>query len=172
VQTPISVGNHVYLRPLEGDRDIARQRVSEALDIPNFLSFLFFTTVSLHHDTRSWFSRHFTVILLVNICEVLFTTSRGYALNELEDRTFPDEGALRHAVEKRARRSLSDAEWTAIAPDWSAPYGDGDVTELVNSARDSIPAHSKRSPDDNARLGRRAYTQRVALQARKMIEAF
>ena len=93
-------------------------------------------------------------------------------MRELEHNKYPDEAALRHAVEKQTRRSLTDDEWAEIAPDWSAPYGDGDVTELVNTVRDSIPSQPKHSPDYHDRLGRRAHAQRVALQCREMVEGF
>jgi hypothetical protein len=123
-------------------------------------------------DCGWWPSHYFTVILILVVGKVLFAFLRRYALKEQESNEYHDEIALRQEVERKSRRSLSDAEWAKIAPDWSAPYGDGDVTELVNTARDSIPAQPKRSPDDNARLGRRAHAQRVALQAREMVEAF
>lgn len=93
-------------------------------------------------------------------------------MTEPEHSRYPDEVALRNAIERKARRSLSDAEWTVIAPDWSAPYDDGDVTALINELRGSLPPQSKRSPEDGARLARRANAERIALEAREMVEGF
>jgi hypothetical protein len=108
----------------------------------------------------------------VNINEFTFTPSGGKTMMEPEHNNYRDEVALRNAVERKARRSLSDAEWTVIAPDWSAPYDDDDVTALVNEVKCSIPPQSKRSPEDSAQLARRAQAERIALDARAMVEVF
>jgi hypothetical protein len=93
-------------------------------------------------------------------------------VREPEQNRYPDESALRNDVERKARRSLSDAEWAVIAPDWVGPYDDLDVTEKVKTVRDSLPPQAKRSPKDGARLARRAHAERIALDAREKVEGF
>jgi hypothetical protein len=91
-------------------------------------------------------------------------------LNEPEYNEYLDDTALRQAVERKARRSLSDDEWTVISPDWSAPYGDGDVAQMLQDLRNFLPPKAKRSPEDSARLARRADAERIALEARSLVE--
>ena len=55
-------------------------------------------------------------------------------LNRFENAT-----QLRAAVESRLKRQFSDADWRAIAPDWSPPYDLSDVRDVAARAPD-LPA--------------------------------
>ena len=95
----------------------------------------------------------------------------GRPLKEANSDVYEDEQALRVQAEKTSGRSLSESEWALIAPDWSGPYGDLDVAEMVAAVRDALPALVKPSPDEKARAHRMAHVQRAALEARDMVEA-
>jgi hypothetical protein len=91
-------------------------------------------------------------------------------LRELEHSQYPDEVALRHAVEKQARRSLTDYEWALLAPNWSAPYDDLDVAESVRAMRDKLPERRKASSEVRSRKHRLARVHRAALEAKEVVE--
>ena len=59
-----------------------------------------------------------------------------------------------------------------LAPDWSEPYDDLDVAELVQAVGDALSYHRKPSLEDKARRHRRAHVERAALEAREMVESF
>lgn len=43
---------------------------------------------------------------------------------------------LRREVERQVHRKLSDQEWEDITPEWSPPYGDSDLVEVLRAAAD------------------------------------
>ena len=49
---------------------------------------------------------------------------------------YENEEALQDALERRLRRSLTTKEWADIGPDWSGPYDDSDLAELLELIRD------------------------------------
>jgi hypothetical protein len=59
-----------------------------------------------------------------------------------------------------------------VAPDWSKPYDDLDVADLVQAAREALSHWRKPSLEEKARRHRRAHVERAALEARKMVESF
>jgi len=91
-------------------------------------------------------------------------------LNQADSSRYEDEEALRQQVEKRSKRSLSDDEWTQVAPKWSEPYGDQDVVEILQAVRDSPPPQPKPSLEEKARGYRQAHVRRGALKAREIVE--
>ena len=95
----------------------------------------------------------------------------GRPLKEANSQMYEDEQALRGQAEKMSGRSLTESEWALIAPDWSGPYGDLDVAEMVAAVRDTLPEQVKPSPDEKARAHRNAHVERAALEARDMVEA-
>ena len=92
-------------------------------------------------------------------------------MEEANSYVYEDEQALRRQAEQMSGRSLTESEWALIAPDWSGPYGDLDVAEMVAAVRDTLPAQIKPSSDEKARAHRRAHVERAALEARDMVEA-
>jgi hypothetical protein len=59
-----------------------------------------------------------------------------------------------------------------VAPNWSEPYDDLDVTELVQALREALSHQRKPSLAEKARRYRRAHAERAALEARGMVESF
>ncbi|MBI5287394.1 MAG: hypothetical protein HY873_00280 [Chloroflexi bacterium] len=49
-------------------------------------------------------------------------------------RQFESEDELRAYVEERIGSAISDADWQAIAPDWSAPFDFADANEILERA--------------------------------------
>ena len=92
-------------------------------------------------------------------------------MNEANCNEYRSEAALRLAVEQNSGRSLNNDEWLTIAPDWSEPYGDLDVAELVRAVRDTLPQQNRTSLQEAGRVYRRAHVERAALEAREMVEA-
>jgi hypothetical protein len=75
-------------------------------------------------------------------------------------------------VEKKFRRSLTDDEWAAVAPDWFAPYDDQDVAELIEKLRNTSAQRHKPSAEEKARQHRRSQVEWTARQAQEMVEKF
>jgi hypothetical protein len=111
-------------------------------------------------------------ILIWVVGKVLFAFVRRYALKEQKSNEYHDAIALRQEVERKSRRSLTDGEWAMVAPNWSEPYDDLDVAELVQAVREALSHQRKPSLEEKARRHRRAHVERAALEAREMVESF
>lgn len=78
---------------------------------------------------------------------------------------------LRRAVEAK-RGALPDLTWNAIEPDWSGPYGDADLAEVVKSLPVTAGARSK--PRDTKSTWQKAHEQAALESAQRyaVVEPF
>jgi hypothetical protein len=86
--------------------------------------------------------------------------------------TYEDEKAFRKAVEKEAKASTSDPDWSDLSKGRYEPFDAVDFTEMVNTLREFSAQKSKSSPESKTRGYRRAHVQRAADEAREMVESF
>ena len=84
--------------------------------------------------------------------------------------TYENEKAFRKAVEKKAKASVSDPDWSDLSRGRYEPFDAVDFTEMVNTLREFSVQKSKSSPEGNARGYRLAHVQRTAFEAREMVE--
>jgi hypothetical protein len=83
---------------------------------------------------------------------------------------YEDEKAFRKAVEKEAKASVSDPDWSDLSQGRYEPFDAVDFTEMVNILRKSSAQKSKSTPEKKARGYRLAHIQRTAFEAREMVE--
>ena len=65
--------------------------------------------------------------------------------------TYKDKKAFRRAVEKKARASVSDPDWSDLLQDRHESFDAADLTEMVNTLREFSVQKSKSSPEGKAR---------------------
>ena len=85
---------------------------------------------------------------------------------------YEDEKAFRRAVEKEAKASVSDPDWSDLLQDRHESFDAADFTEMVNTLREFSAQKSKSSLEGKARGYRLAHVQRAADEAREMVESF
>ena len=85
---------------------------------------------------------------------------------------YEDEKAVRRAVEKKAKASVSDPDWSDLLQDRHESFYAADFTEMVNTLGEFSVQKSKSSPEGKARGYRVAHFQRAADEAREMVESF
>ena len=85
---------------------------------------------------------------------------------------YEDEKAFRRAVEKKAKASVSDSDWSDLLQDRHESFDAADFTEMVNTLGEFSVQKSKSSPEGKARGYRLAHVQRAADEAREMVESF
>ncbi len=84
--------------------------------------------------------------------------------------TYEDEKAFRKAVEKEAKASVSDLDWSDLSQGRYEPFDAVDFTEMANILRKFSAQKSKSTPEKKARGYRLAHIQRTAFEAREMVE--